>query len=671
MVKKRYRYKKGHECYFRRTVSDGEDKGEPSKITKRLPRNVYDKVIVPSEDGKELLTPDADGVSTNVRVLRPSSPESTIVEQYLTGPAVNEVETYRLLHLRKTAELFNQGFKKHMAINPTCAGDLTWDIKAEEQRGLCWRENLMCTECSFKTVKVNLFSEEAGGKGKRGRKYAAPNLAVQVGLAHSAIGNSSFRNILLACQIPAPGSSAMEGAAKRVGQKLVEINKEDKNRICEDIRNINVLRGLDPYSPINAESDVQYNNPIYASKDGTFQAATQATTTIIEDCTPSKQIIGVFTANKLCRKGQALNRKGNKVQCPNHSDCTQNVEKDAVIGDEGKWTKNAYKDIVNTGVRIKHLTTDGDSAAAKSVAKFNMDNNLNSVTNLKDTRHLGEAMRRNILNTSFSHAMWPVNKVEERERMKKRFAQNVKRRCQAEFKSCFQKSNGCLSIMKRSLSYATDAIIACYKGDCGQLCRLHSNVCSGKMKKKWKKDYLLMERKQLKMSEEDEVLLRNCISMRLGPKALNITKFNTTTQKCEATNRRYLRANPKTVTRSRNYPARIHSMVHFSNNGIAKSTLTKCQAVGAPFLPGTKSVRGLQREEIKDNKKLMYNKSEHYKAHRCKHRMERIQLHNEKEERKHYEKGLTIRRIEAFNHDHPYTARVPRPSEHEHSYSKV
>ena len=208
-----------------------------------------------------------------------------------------------------------------------------------------------------------LYEELSVGK-KGGRKSAAINLTAQTGLSQSSIGNLPFRAILEACQIPPPSEKGMQKCTNKVSDTTVNVNKRDMVKICNELKKMNKAKGLDECAPIRAESDVRYNNPLH-SKSGAFQAGTQATCSIIDNVTPQKKIIASFTGNKLCNKGGYLKDNPN---C-DHSSCAKNLDDDAIIGDEALLTKNAYNEVLQTGLPIGKLSTDGDSAASSAVKK--------------------------------------------------------------------------------------------------------------------------------------------------------------------------------------------------------------------------------------------------------------------------------------------------------------
>ena len=118
-----------------------------------------------------------------------------------------EKETYRLIHVRKTEEMFHTVYTEHAELYPNCTGMLQWDPAMEIQHGLCWEEACLCTKCPFKSRPFKLYQEV--NTGKRGQKAAAPNIGLQVGLSQTPIGYTGVRKLLLSSNTPAPSMSGL------------------------------------------------------------------------------------------------------------------------------------------------------------------------------------------------------------------------------------------------------------------------------------------------------------------------------------------------------------------------------------------------------------------------------------------------------------------------------
>jgi hypothetical protein len=64
------------------------------------------------------------------------------------------------------------------------------------------------------------------------------------------------------------------------------------------------------------------------------------------------------------------------------------------------------------------------------------------------------------------------------------------KRCSAEIKQAHKQFARHMTNIIRKLSYTSDSIVTCVSGQCGQLCKKHSLVCSGGRKAVWKAKFL-------------------------------------------------------------------------------------------------------------------------------------------------------------------------------------
>ncbi|CAC5384673.1 unnamed protein product [Mytilus coruscus] len=159
-----------------------------------------------------------------------------------------------------------------------------------------------------------------------------------------------------------------------------------------------------------------------------FQAGTQVVCTMSENNTSAKQIVSLFTGNKLCCVAARLKGKGLKIVCPNHEGvCTAYIAEDASIGNEGAYSSWCATE-VSDYLKISHITTDGDSRAFQGVKQVHGTN----VEALRDVRHLSASMKRAITRCTFSPNLFSgTNKFNQ----KNRFALDIKARCVCRVKS--------------------------------------------------------------------------------------------------------------------------------------------------------------------------------------------------------------------------------------------
>lgn len=319
-----------------------------------------------------------------------------------------ELDSYRILHLGKTVELFNSSFKQHWKQSPKCTGSLTFDFTCEVKHGLGWQECLQCTHCEFKSQKWKLYNEVV--RKSRGRRPADLNLGLQIGLNHNGLGNSGFCNILQALNIPPPCLNGMQQNSNSVGTVLIELNEADMGRRCNELSKLMTTSN----TGLHVEGDCRYNNSLTSGFGITpFQPASQATYTLIENSTRQKQVIGVYTANKLCKCADKI---------AHSATCSANIDEADSIGNEEEWAYQCYKSILqkNDNLDIELLTSDGDNTTIKGIQRASDEflksnnNNKRKIINAKCVRHLGVCLKRKILKTQFSKNMFPGRNNKER-----------------------------------------------------------------------------------------------------------------------------------------------------------------------------------------------------------------------------------------------------------------
>lgn len=505
---------------------------------------------------------------------------------------------------------------------------MDWDYTKQEKRGLAWILCLRCTNCGYQSPRQKLYKEVESTRP--GRKAAQLNVAMSLGQMGTSLTTEGMRGMFLTANVLPASASSMQETANKVSKKVAQVNKMSMKKIRSELQEKNVICGLPATTPIRAEGDARYNNSMFSGVGRTpFQAATQVTYTMCENVTTRKKIVSVYCGNKLCKQGEVLRRRGIQVTCPNHDNCTANLPADTNIGDEKKWAGECIDEMRtdSSPLSVSYLTTDGDSSASLGA----VEKQGKPIENLKDLRHFFESQRKQICKAAFSATMFLGRTKVDRESMKKRFAQDLKLRCRTEYENGYQHFGGDQQKMVRAMSYAADAIISCYKGDCGKPCQRHSFACRGLKKNKWKSSVLPKDF-SVHMNDSDEQLLRDCINLTLGPKNLCRIKFHTSTQKCESVNRAYLKTNAKCITYSRNFEPRIHRVVHGINEGHGNSTLQLCEAVGAPVVKGSRAAHHLKQQQNRQNYFRQRECSKIYKSKRKYNRKLKYQLYDQRRE---------------------------------------
>lgn len=603
---------------------------EPSAEKSRYVRTTFDTFDsrIHEKNNGVLTFKDVDGHDTPVKPLRPLKCRSRLLDQYLETAESNiqpDLLVNKLYCPYYVQLMFNTEIKRHIEIQSECNGNLEIDVKKSLKWGLGWRERLICPKCPFQSEYYILY-EEVKVK-KRGRRAAKVNVGLQIGLMTTPISNVGACRILATSNIIPPSRSGMIKQSNKVNDSLVQLNNESMKDIRQKLVRENENCGNKNAIAVNIEGDSCYNNPIFNAESTPFQAGTIVTTTFCENNTRNKQVVGVFIGNKLCRVASKLNNDGQNVKCPNHAGhCTANLEMTETIGNEEKWNIEVCKAVQND-ISISTFTSDGDSKGCKGVSKATSSN----ATCLKDLRHLGNSLKRQIYKAPFSSKMFSRSRTTN---LKNRFALSVKARCIAELKQAHSIYNSDLDQIRQVIPSVKEAIIMCFNGNCGETCKKHSLVCKGEYRQE---KFFLPPSTKLTMTESDECLMSKCMDVLLGSSNLQLTAQMSSTQKCEAVNKSYQACNPKCVTFSRTCSGRIHGQILKLNTGFADSTLLKTSALGATLTKGSSVIKHIAKMQRSDQ---YYKKT----CNKVRKRLMRYKTLSRKytlHANLHYSKGLT------------------------------
>lgn len=666
-MSKKYGFQPGNTMFKNRTehISEPNDSLKANPYV-RLTDDQYKALITETSDGTISIL-DVHGNPAPIRILRRAKRKHSICDTKHGNNVDIDSEVYKIHHQGKLEQLYNDSFKEHAKNSSDCDGDIIFDKSAQRKWGLCWTEQMKCSKCSFVSKKTKLYTEVP--KEGRGRKSAVPNVGLQVGLSQSMVSNTAARRIFMASHIPAPAKSAMQKCTNKVHEQIVKANQTDMQHIREQLHSNNEIAGLPRDAPIRVEGDGRYNNSLASGSGKTlFQAATQSVYTVVENQTNSKQIIAVSLRNKLCTTAQRLRNLGQNITCPEHpGHCSATAPPDCSLGNEATMSAACMAQLQNDvePTDVKYCTLDGDSCAFQGY-KVAFEEGKTKVCPevLSDTRHLSMGQKRAMSKVQWSAQMFPESTKMAKDKLARRFCEDVAKQCALTFKLCYEACAGDTSCMIKKLTYATDAMLLCYDND-ERLCKKgKSYSCSGTKKHFWNKP-MLPSGYKLNMNEQDKEYLRQCIKYKLDRKAVLSQRFNTNSQKVESVNRAYTSTNPKCVTWTRNFPGRIHSAVHRVNNGPGKSTIKLLDAVGASLPQGSRIRRQLVSEDRRAQMLKDCMKSKKAKTNRVKTVLRNYAMYDKRSSDlsnpKTYQKGMHDRTVNKLN-DHSYCKKDPKKS---------
>ena len=439
-----------------------------------------------------------------------------------------EADTYRLVHMGKLEEMMNKGWSEHASSHPRCKGRLLFNFPAEEQRGVCTRQQLKCNTCNYKSNKHNLYTEtDTDTHTHRGRRSAQPNITLHVGLTKLPISTTSLRLICSCLLIPPPSVSGCQKTSNKVADSIVDTNESDMHTKREQLKEINRIRGADS-NIINIQSDGMYNNALYSGIGKTpFQPATQVVYTAVEHTTKDKHVIAVSTKNKLCSKKHSIM---DSEKCVHNATCSRNIPMAMSIGNEKEWAKDCLLQMkTKNNLEVQYITTDPDTKGFKAASELYAENITSTEPHfLVDTRHLSENQRKFVKNSKSVEIMMPGRTKTERLKLQSKFSNDIGMRCQAESDEAFKLHAGDISKFMHALSYTREAIVACYQGIHSK-CKRHSYVCKSLTHNWLCKSCFLNKNFLVAPTEENTHTLRTCVDYRLGPKycrKLNLTQIH-------------------------------------------------------------------------------------------------------------------------------------------------
>ena len=580
--------------------SDLQQQTQPKPVI-RMSAEQFELVARSRSDDSLLPTPDCEGISSSVRLLRPLPADRSKSQDGSSQVS----EGMRLVDSEEMAKCWNESIRLHHSTSPDCANP-NLVIHRERKWGVCWKVVLKCTACDFETPEMKLYKEVK--QDKPGPNPAAANLALAVGLEDTPISTTRARLLMATMDMVPPAKSSMQRTANQVGKAVTELNTKDMADKVQLIKQVNRDRGVE-LNEVNIAMDGRYNSTTITSRKKPGQNASQAIGLACETVTDKKYIIGASFQNKLCWTGAWLRGKGLEVTCPGgHAECTSTMSTFAPFSE-----KNMGKDIGDQlalqGMLIKYVTTDGDSRSAEGVdSAMKTVDPMWRVERLADPTHLAQGQFRHCYKANFSPEMFTGTTREQRKQQQRVLSQDVKARCSLILKELMKTHAGDMNALRSILPRVLEATLLCYSGDCSR-CARHSVVCSGGVSRSWwTRSMHLCKNKisNFNMNDSDKHLLQEILKMKLSVEVVEQMKFYTDTQKCEAANRSLSVSLPKNVNFSRNYMGRASSTIHRLNNGPGTSAIEKTECVGVHLSAG--AVRALHEMDDESKYQKNYNK---------------------------------------------------------------
>ena len=664
-------FKVGHKLALTPQNEPSEDSAPHPGWVRSTPEEF--SLLVRDQNGR-YTNPDADGALGEAKFLRPKA-----VPDNPDNVDVDEEDINMVISKKSLLEMVNSLLRTHVCPNPGVY------ISKTVKKGLGSRVTIECRNCLMVPSTYKLYTEiERSG---RGAKSAAINTALQVGLNESAIGNSKARLILAVANIAPPARSNMQTTSSSVGDKIKVLNDSNMAEIRADLIEINKKRGIVPEkcNKINVSVDARYNSIHFGCRGRPGQAATQAVMFCTEDVTDKHKIIASVLQNKLCVR--CTRHKTDGLHGKHLGFCSANLDFNDTLSEKAMGA-TIGRTLAISGLFVQHATTDSDGTSAKGMLEGMQEIKPDcSIQRQCDTVHLGESQFRAGLRAEFSDELFPGRTVAIRTKVKQAFMVDVKHRCHQVLTELRNLFDGDTEKMGTVLPKTVDTIMKCYGGD-HTSCRRQTVLCRAGKKYCWfnrsaELRAVPIRSGDLNFDDQDKHFLRQIIEMRLSVPALNMTRLNNTTNKCESSNRALSARLPKNVTFARNAGARVASTVHSLNNGLKDSLVKKMDHVKLPPL-STVCKRHLEMFENDNNYHATYQNSRKFKVRQQATRLRRsseyyrktltdVDEDDEYSKDKLLENELDLKRPTKDGQkrrahiDHTYA--TPPPTEVDHTYS--
>lgn len=612
-------FRRGHPYHPKRTnSSENTLQHLRHNWTSRLSDTVYGEVV--SLNSEHLPdTMDADGKSTFQRILRPAKRKETVLEHIQHKNC--DLSENRLVNKSQMLDMFNASVSGHYIHSPSCHVP-SFEVSQEIKKGTAWRMSLLCSKCNYISPLYKLYREVQTTSLRRGAKTACTNVALATALQDTTIGKTKASMILTAINMPPPTLKSMQSTANQVASQTSMMVEDDLHHIRENIKTINMLRGLSPEAPTNISLDCSYNSICIGSRKKMGQNASQAVGLAISHQSEEKKVVSLYLENKLCWNGAWLRNRGYDVTCPGgHIGCTATKAKEDPLS-EYDIGRSIGREFASQGLPLKYVVTDGDGCSAKGVEKAFSDSHVCSANIVRqaDPTHLGQSQFRYVMRkANFSAGMFPGESADDRAQQKKLLALDMKSRSYHMHNNLFKKYGGDMDKITSEMPRAIQTAIKCYAKN-HKDCRYKSGgVCCGGIRKNWwnKSPYLnTFGLTRLNMGHDDLLLLENIFNMKLGAASLQLMKTNISTNKNEATNRAITASLPKNVKFPRTSKARALSAIHRINYGPGHSLYKKLEVVGCSIASGgyvAHAIKDMQdtfnyKRRLAKNKKIQKEK---------------------------------------------------------------
>ena len=628
----------------------------------RMSASTASRVIMKNPNTGDDVIIDSEGRPGGAKYLRPKPDQRTeMCTEYTSENPSDQHDSYAFINKRLMVNSFNNFLKWHR--ETVYCNDLQVDIREFLQQGVTGRIVYVCQSCDFFVDEPYKLFHEMSEKGSRGPAAAACNVAMQVGLQETPIGNSSMRTILSAMNSNAPCRKTMQKHSDRVAIKVTNLNDSDMDRRLESLRHVNVLRGVAEPEKINIQTDARYNSTTIATRNRPGQAANLSVSIAREDVTAEHQIIAHAVRQKLCTKGDYLRAKGISIKCPGHDGCSANIAAHKPLLESDMSCELSTK-IGKKDYKVDHVTTDGDSKSASGIntgMKKVYGPQASKSKRLADKVHRGCTQFKHGMRMPFSKEMFPGRDKLEQDAMKKVFLRDIKNRTEVVWNNLFAiYGYDTDALIKRALPIPK-RLLQCYSGNHILCPKIPEMGCKGEHDDNWLKNSKILQshyllKKKLTgfhMTPSDKGYVLRLFFFKLSPVSIRELRMNTSTQRSEAFNRTLSAVIPKNVNYARNSYGRISGAIHRTNNRFGNSLLRKLEVCGVPVPKGSSAAKRIASMQRAKKYHIDYKKRPDVMKHRSELRLKKdTAFYQHKKRKLDYKKGLLEPTLYGIENDH-------------------
>ena len=612
--------------------------------TKRYTEEELKRLVKPTK-WNPLSIPGADDREGNARILRPKkSPKETPKPKKLTNHTFNIDEGNVIVEKSRLVKMFNVIQKEHQD-RDTCH-NMDIDLVNFKPWGAFVSAVGQCRNCPYSSERTRLY-EEVSVQGKRGRKAAKGNMALQFTLQDMPIHNTEAQ-LLVAGLGVRPGSlNGMQNLGYKAADITEKIGEAEIEHQQQYIIKLLEARGVEKPKEVSgfiaSSFDVMYSGMFKASHVTPGTGAQQSVGTCIEQVSGDGKIVAVDFVNKLCLTASRMKGKGKTPVCgsnANHPNCTATQGREVLIEEKHigeRIAKSMFKTsrLVNT-----HLCTDSDGKGLigfeegnekikQQIEKESASKNTNrkrwpnkSTRNPpsgeganavetpiippihwhKDPIHLGWNMGRHIKSHAFDEKFFGKNsngkkwKSVEREECRKWLAKDVPTRVNLAIHNLREHCEKDYVLMRYYADQVAKYMVMCYSGNhskCKRNTLAQLTGCRGPSKEEcWFSTSVNLTAPgithlDLISCKEDTKHIRKVIAEKLSYENIDYVAAGHTSSQCEGANRAYTKSLPNNRNYFRTAKARVLSSVFRKNTTLLKSTQTKFEAGGCQMKEGS------------------------------------------------------------------------------------